>query len=139
MFTRSQEVEMECFFVSDVSGWWQRFIFCHLLCAASPPSRDICVIQNSCSGRGANALCPSTPLDLATPLLRALGAFLRASLSHTGPSCEKLCSSSRSTIETSIWYKGFCSPSQNADFVVGVDRVHQSAQSLRAIQSISPY
>ena len=48
---------------------------------------------------GRNALCPSTPLDLATPLLRALGAFLRASLSHTGPSCEKLCSSSRSTIE----------------------------------------
>ena len=61
--------------------------------------RDICVIQNSCSGRGANALCSSTPLDLATPLLRLLGAFLRASLSHTGPSCEKLCSSSRSTIE----------------------------------------
>ena len=31
--------------------------------------------------------------------VRVLGAFLRASLSHTGPSCEKLCSSSRSTIE----------------------------------------
>ena len=86
---------MECCFVSDVSGWCVLSFYCHLLCAASPPLRDICVIQNSCSGRGANALCSSTPLDLATPLLRALGAFLRASLSHTGPSCEKLCSSSR--------------------------------------------
>ena len=90
---------MDCFFVPGLPGSLQIFIWCHRSVLHSPPSRDICVIRNSCFGRGANALCSSTPLDLATPLLRALGAFLRASLSHTGPSCEKLCSSSRSTIE----------------------------------------
>ena len=41
--------------------------------------------------------------------------------------------------ETSIWCMAVCGSSQNADFVVGVDQVHQSAQILGSTASISLY
>ena len=94
-------------------------------------------LRKACSGRRANALWRSMFVDLVTPFLGALGAFLRASLSHRCPRCEKLCGSSRSTSARYIRYKGFCSSLQNADFMVGVDRVHQSDQSVGATASIS--